>query len=128
MRGRPTRLRQPRGYDEQWLKARTNYLRAHRECVGCKAVGLAITADVVDHIIPHRGDQQLFRNPTNWQPSCFWHHSMVKAALERMWEAGAIKVDQLRLDSDEAIAITRRNLFRRVKPEIGADGYPKPGS
>ena len=53
---------------------------------------------------------------------------MVKAALERMWEAGAIKVDQLRLDSTEAIQITRRNLFRRAKPEIGADGYPKPGS
>jgi len=49
----------------------------------------------------------------------------VKAALEKLWETGAIKVDQLRLDSTEAISITKRNLFRRERPTIGADGYPK---
>ena len=70
----------------------------------------------------------MFRSPDNWQAACYWHHNAVKAALEKLWETGAIKVDQLRLDSTEAISITKRNLFRRERPTIGADGYPKPGS
>jgi hypothetical protein len=52
----------------------------------------------------------------------------VKAALENLWQARKIRTEALHLDSPEAISITRANLFRRVKPTIGADGYPKPGS
>jgi 5-methylcytosine-specific restriction endonuclease McrA len=108
------------------MKARNNYLRVNHECLGCKAVGLSIAADVVDHIIPHSGDQSLFRNPSNWQPACYWHHSSVKAALENLWRARKIQTEALHLDSQAAIQITRANLHRRVKPTIGPDGYPIP--
>ncbi len=32
-------------------------------------------ATVVDHIIPHRGDQKLFWDENNWQGLCEHHHN-----------------------------------------------------
>ena len=122
--GRPTRLRHPRGYDERWIKERSAYLARNRECLGCKAVGLSITADVVDHIIPHRGDPNLFWDFSNWQPACYWHHNSIKAALENLWQARKIRTEALRLDSEEAKRITKANAFRRERPAIDVNGWP----
>lgn len=37
-------------------------------CKDCKAGELRVTAsNTVDHIIPHRGDLELFWDETNWQ-------------------------------------------------------------
>ncbi len=36
-------------------------------------------ADVVDHIIPHKGDQSLFWDSSNWQPLCKHHHDQKTA-------------------------------------------------
>jgi len=58
------------GYDSKWRKARIGYLRAHPLCVMCLAVGRATPANVVDHIIPHRGNMQLFWQHSNWQSLC----------------------------------------------------------
>ena len=44
---------------------------------------------------------------------------MVKQKLELRYLAGAINADALRLDSAEAIALTRRE-----RTTIGADGWP----
>ena len=33
-------------------------------------------ASVVDHIIPHRGDEALFWDRSNWQALCHRHHSI----------------------------------------------------
>ena len=33
-------------------------------------------ATVVDHIKPHRGDQKLFWDRSNWQPLCEHHHNV----------------------------------------------------
>ena len=60
----------PRDYNSAWRKARKAYLRAHPLCVRCMAVGKYTKATVVDHIIPHRGDKQLFWNQSNWQSLC----------------------------------------------------------
>ena len=49
-----------RGYNRQWQKARARYLKAHPLCVQCLKEGHAVTATVVDHIRPHRGDPVLF--------------------------------------------------------------------
>ena len=59
-----------RGYDRRWQKAREIYLRKHPLCVKCRAAGKLTPATVVDHIIPHRGNQQLFWDESNWQPLC----------------------------------------------------------
>jgi len=34
------------------------------------AEGKIVPATVVDHIIPHRGDQKLFWDQTNWEALC----------------------------------------------------------
>lgn len=63
-----------RGYDARWHKARILYLRAHPLCAPCLAEGHVTPATVVDHIKAHKGDQRLFWDEKNWQPSCKPHH------------------------------------------------------
>jgi 5-methylcytosine-specific restriction protein A len=70
-----------RGYDSKWRKARLAYLQAHPLCVKCFERGIPISATVVDHIIPHRGDYKLFWNSANWQPLCKQCHDW-KTATE----------------------------------------------
>lgn len=67
-----------RGYSGKWDKARDTYLKQHPFCVRC---GQA--AAVVDHIVPHRGDQRLFWDKGNWQPLCVNCHSSAKQREER---------------------------------------------
>jgi 5-methylcytosine-specific restriction enzyme A len=59
-----------RGYDARWRKARKAFLQEHPLCVECLKAGKLTPATVVDHIIPHRGNQELFWNADNWQPLC----------------------------------------------------------
>ena len=63
-----------RGYNRQWQKARKRYLASHPFCVMCLKEGRMTKATVVDHIIPHRGDPDLFWDESNWQPLCKHHH------------------------------------------------------
>lgn len=60
----------PRGYGSRWQKARKLFLEAHPLCVECLKNGRYVKATVVDHIIPHRGDQKLFWDQGNWQALC----------------------------------------------------------
>lgn len=62
--------RESRGYTVKWRKARDVYLRKHPLCVKCFAEGRFVKATVVDHIIPHRGDQHLMWAESNWQALC----------------------------------------------------------
>jgi 5-methylcytosine-specific restriction enzyme A len=39
-------------------------------CVGCLAIGVKRKATLVDHIVPHRGDQKLFWDAANWAALC----------------------------------------------------------
>ena len=71
-----------RGYDYRWQKARARYLCEHSLCVMCDRDGIVTAATVVDHVIPHRGDQQLFWDEHNWQSLCKPHHDGEKAAQE----------------------------------------------
>lgn len=60
-----------RGYDSRWRKARVYYLQKHPLCRPCQAKGQLTVATIVDHIIPHKGDRQLFwDSANNWQPIC----------------------------------------------------------
>ena len=45
-------------------------LHSHSLCVECEKQGKLTQATVVDHIVPHRGDQKLFWDESNWQPLC----------------------------------------------------------
>lgn len=58
-----------RGYNSKWNRARRVFLIEHPtcECEECRKSGNPLPANVVDHIIPHRGDQKLFWDRKNWQ-------------------------------------------------------------
>ena len=46
------------------------FLRKYPLCAECLKNGRTEPATVVDHIVPHRGNQDLFWNIRNWQPLC----------------------------------------------------------
>lgn len=71
-----------RGYGYKWQKARARFLAAHPLCVMCEAEGRVTVATVVDHKIPHRGDQRIFWDESQWQPLCATHHSSHKQREE----------------------------------------------
>lgn len=70
-----------RGYDRRWRRARAAFLQLHPLCADCEQRGLVTVATVVDHVRPHKGDQDLFWDETNWQPLCGPCHS-TKTARE----------------------------------------------
>jgi 5-methylcytosine-specific restriction protein A len=59
-----------RGYDVRWRRIRKAYLAERPLCVRCQSKGLLVTATVVDHIVPHCGDKELFYDSNNYQPLC----------------------------------------------------------
>lgn len=59
-----------RGYDSRWRKARAAFLQRNPLCNECIKHGRLTPATVVDHVIPHRGDQKLFWDEVNWQALC----------------------------------------------------------
>ena len=71
-----------RGYGWRWQQNRALFLQRHPLCCMCEHKGIVTPATVVDHIIPHRGDEELFWNEGNWQPLCKEHHDRDKQTLE----------------------------------------------
>lgn len=70
-----------RGYGGRWQKARATFLRRNPLCVECGKLHRYVAATIVDHVIPHKGDQDLFWDTSNWQPLCKPHHDR-KTAIE----------------------------------------------
>lgn len=77
---RPPRLRQfkpadnrpsarQRGYDSRWDKYRKWFLSQPENAV-CKMPGCNQPATVVDHVVPHKGNQELFWLESNHQGLC----------------------------------------------------------
>ena len=65
-----------RGYDARWRRLSKLFLLSHPLCVECQREGRYVKATVVDHIRPHRGDPELFWDPSNWQALCKHHHDV----------------------------------------------------
>lgn len=61
-----------RGYTREWVRESKTFLAQPENalCVYCKRNGFLVAAIQVDHIIPHRGDQNLFWDRSNWQGLC----------------------------------------------------------
>ncbi|WP_433762040.1 HNH endonuclease [Brucella anthropi] len=96
-----------RGYTARWDRAAVAFKRDNPLCIGCEAIDRVELASVVDHIIPHKGDDVLFWDQANWQPCCTKHHDIVKQQLERQYEQGLLNAADLRLDSKAAVHLTR---------------------
>ena len=60
-----------RGYGNQWTEASKAYRALHPQCECTECLKLPVIrrppSEVVDHRIPHRGDQRLFWDSSNWQ-------------------------------------------------------------
>ncbi|MEE5994204.1 MAG: HNH endonuclease signature motif containing protein [Oscillospiraceae bacterium] len=63
-----------RGYGSKWQRISKAYLRKHPLCVKCLSEGRFTPAEVVDHVIPHRGDSLLMWDESNFQALCKIHH------------------------------------------------------
>ena len=70
-----------RGYNSRWQRARKLFLSRNPLCAECEKQGKYVQATVVDHIVPHKGDQTLFWDEDNWQPLCKRCHDR-KTVLE----------------------------------------------
>ena len=65
-----------------WHRMRARQLRDSPTCAYCAEIGQLTAASVVDHIIPHRGNEALFYDPKNLQSLCKQCHDSVKQQLE----------------------------------------------
>ena len=61
----------------RWKAQRKWFLKTNTDCVLCGE-----TASLVDHIVPHKGDEKLFWDVHNWQPMCRTCHDSVKKKME----------------------------------------------
>jgi 5-methylcytosine-specific restriction protein A len=84
-----------RGYSWRWEKVRAIWLKRNPICVMCYRDGRIEPATVVDHIVPHKGNQLLMWNEKNLQSLCAHHHNSEKKRQEM-----------------------------NTRPMIGADGWP----
>lgn len=64
-----------RGYGYKWQQERKKFLAEHPLCEMCAATGHTAPATVVDHKHPHRGNQDLFWDQSNWLALCVRHHN-----------------------------------------------------
>jgi hypothetical protein len=54
----------------EWRALRKAQLQCQPICERCRAKGFVVSATVVNHRKPHKGDANLFRDPTNLQSVC----------------------------------------------------------
>lgn len=73
-----------RGYNYRWKKAREDFLKRNPLCTcdECTALGRVLPADTVDHRVPHRGDERLMWDESNWQAMNHDCHSRKTAAQD----------------------------------------------
>ena len=64
-----------RGYGAKWQRERAKWLAEHPLCERCEAGNVVEVATVVDHRIPHRGDEKLFWSRSNWSSLCSRCHN-----------------------------------------------------
>ena len=76
-----------RGYGSRWRRTRADFLARHPLCADPfgRHGSRLVAASEVDHIIPHRGDPDLFWDEANLQALCKSCHSR-----KTMMEAGIV--------------------------------------
>ena len=67
---------------KEWTLARRIFRDANPFCRFCLEEGRHSEGEVVDHIIPHRGDRALFFDQANWQVLCKVCHDSTKRQIE----------------------------------------------
>lgn len=71
-----------RGYTYQWEQYRKRFLMVNPLCAYCSKAGRVTEACIVDHIVPHQGNMDLFWDTRNHQGLCKPCHDGTKAREE----------------------------------------------
>ena len=74
-----------RGYNTRWRKYRLVFLMHNPLCVICLKSGEITPATELDHIIPHKGDMDLFWDKGNHQGLCKPCHSRKSVKEDGGW-------------------------------------------
>ena len=89
-------------YDlRRWRRRSKQFLTENPLCRMCEKIGRVAVATLVDHIVPHKGDETLFWDENNWQPLCATDHSGAKASFERTGVMRGCDVDGRPLDPNQ---------------------------
>lgn len=67
----------------RWQRLREQQLSRQPICEFCLEGETVTAADTVDHVRPHKGDEQLFFDPDNLQSLCKHCHDSAKQRIER---------------------------------------------
>lgn len=78
----PAHQSKPSPYNYRWQQQRLRFIKENPFCVMCLPRGLYVAATVVDHIIPHEGNDKLMWDQKNWQSLCATCHSSTKQSKE----------------------------------------------
>ena len=70
-------------YGHSWRQIRARRLQHFPLCAFCAKRGIITPATVVDHVIPHRGDEALFYDTSNLQSLCKPCHDGAKQQQEK---------------------------------------------
>ncbi|MCR6498427.1 HNH endonuclease [Shinella sp. CPCC 101442] len=76
-----------------WRRLRAHQLAVQPLCEFCLISEEVTAAEVVDHRKPHKGDLELFYDPSNLQSLCAPCHNGHKQRIERGSKAVVIGVD-----------------------------------
>ena len=59
----------------EWRQASKEFIKENPLCVECLEESVYEPSRVTDHVIPYKGDMDLFWDRSNWQALCFMHHN-----------------------------------------------------
>ena len=117
-------------YGRRWRAARGVFLSRHPLCCMCEREGRIVTATVVDHVIPHRGDEVLFWDSANWQALCEAHHNGEKATIEARGFSDRIGADGWPIDPAHPANVQGAKGVGGVatRPVVGRPPLANPGT
>lgn len=104
-------------YGRRWREARKQFLMRNPCCKMCASVGKTVAANVVDHIVPHKGDETLFWDRSNWQPLCTHHHNSHKAIEELRGYSAVLDGDGWPLDPNHPSNTGVQPISGKSRPE-----------
>ena len=82
----------------RWRKQSRRFLDTHPLCVLCAKVGRDTPSNTVDHIIPHKGNLDLFWDEGNWQSVCPMCHNASKRMQELHGHSQACDINGFPID------------------------------
>jgi 5-methylcytosine-specific restriction endonuclease McrA len=85
-------------YDDAWNRYRQRFLAINPNCYACGKKAI-----VVDHLIPHQGDEKLFLKLDNHIPLCVRDHNTVTSLFDRKYVAGNPVTDKIKWLNDRRL-------------------------